>query len=103
MPGATFDVKWGADRCYSVGGKLFAVTGPLGDPDPHFSFKASDISFVLLTEQGIAQPTPYLARAKWAQIKPDALPDDQLVAYLVEAHRLVAAKLTKKARAALGM
>jgi len=25
LPGATRDVKWGADEVYSVGGKMFAV------------------------------------------------------------------------------
>lgn len=48
-------------------------------------------------------PAPYLARAKWVRITPNALPDDQLIAYLAEAHRLVAAGLTRKARAALGL
>jgi predicted DNA-binding protein (MmcQ/YjbR family) len=103
LPGATFDIKWGADHCYSVGGKMFAVAGMPGSSDLHYSFKASDLSFELLTAQGIALPTPYLARAKWVQVTPDALPDDQLAGYLAEAHRIVAAKLTRKARAALDL
>ena len=27
FPGATEDVKWGSDLCFSVGAKMFAVTG----------------------------------------------------------------------------
>ena len=27
LPGATRDIKWGADEVYSVGGKMFAVFG----------------------------------------------------------------------------
>lgn len=34
LPGATFDVKWGADRTYCVGGKIFAFGGALEDPAP---------------------------------------------------------------------
>ena len=28
LPGATYDIKWGKDECYSVGGRMFAVIGP---------------------------------------------------------------------------
>ena len=27
FPGATEDVKWGSDLCFSVGAKMFCVTG----------------------------------------------------------------------------
>jgi predicted DNA-binding protein (MmcQ/YjbR family) len=101
LPGSTFDIKWGADRVYSVGGKMFAHAGPEGDPEPKYMFKASDLAFELLTEQGVAKPAPYLARAKWVQLTgPDALSDEDLIAYLREAHRIVADKLTGAARKA---
>ncbi len=102
MPGAAFDVKWGVDHVFSVGGKMFAVAGE--DGAGHYAFKASDLAFEMLVEQGVARPSPYLARAKWVQlVAHDALEDAELKSYLAEAHRLVAAKLTKKARAALGL
>ena len=73
LPGATFDIKWGADRVYSVGGKMFAHAGPEGEREPKYMFKASDLAFELLIEQGLAKPAPYLARAKWVQLTgPDA-------------------------------
>jgi predicted DNA-binding protein (MmcQ/YjbR family) len=104
LSGATFDVKWGSDRVYSVGAKMFAVAGAEGDLNPRYSFKASDLAFELLIEQGLAKPAPYLARAKWVQlVKTDALPDADLTAYLKEAHRIVAAGLTKKVRAGVGV
>lgn len=28
LPGATVDIKWGADECHCVGGRMFAVFGP---------------------------------------------------------------------------
>jgi predicted DNA-binding protein (MmcQ/YjbR family) len=27
LPGVTEDIKWGSDLCFSVGGKMFLVTG----------------------------------------------------------------------------
>jgi predicted DNA-binding protein (MmcQ/YjbR family) len=104
LKGATFDVKWGVDRIYSVGGKMFAAASPPGEPAPHFSFKVSDIAFDILVEQGIAIPAPYLARAKWVQlVSPDALPARALKSYLAQAHALVAARLTKKLHGELGL
>ena len=94
LPGATFDIKWGSDRVYSVGGKMFATAGVEGDPEPQYMFKASDLAFEMLVEQGVAKPAPYLARAKWVQlVKSTALSDADMEAYLREAHRIVAAKL----------
>lgn len=102
LPGATYDIKWGADRVYSVGGKMFAMAGSEGDPAPKYMFKVSDIAFELLTEQGVAKPAPYLSRAKWVQlVKADALADADLEAYLKEAHRIVSGKLPAALKAAL--
>jgi len=104
LPGATMDIKWGDDRVYCVGGKMFAHAGPVGKETPRYLFKASELSFEMLVETGVADPAPYLARAKWVQLKAhDALPPETLAAYLKEAHGLVAAKLTKTVRAELGI
>ena len=92
LSGATFDIKWGCDRVYSVGGKMFATAGVMGDPAPKYAFKASDMTYELLIEQGLAKPAPYLSRAKWVQlVKANALEDEDLEAYLREAHRIVVA------------
>jgi predicted DNA-binding protein (MmcQ/YjbR family) len=102
LPGTTFDIKWGADRVYSVGGKMFAHAGVEGDPEPKYMFKVSDLAFEMLTQEGVAKPAPYLARAKWVQLTgPDALADEDLAAYLRQAHDIVAAKLPAKLQAAL--
>lgn len=104
LPGAAFDIKWGADRVYSVGGKMFATAGSTADTAPTYAFKASDMAFELLIEHGLATPSPYLARARWVRLTgPDALPDEDLLAYLAQAHAIVAAKLTGKLRRALGI
>ena len=62
LPGVTLDIKWGADRCYCVGGKMFAVAGHEGQDEPRYCFKASEASFEQLCEEGVAEPAPYLAR-----------------------------------------
>ena len=108
LPGATFDIKWGAEHVYSVGGKMFAAAGLFAaagsEQQLHYNFKASDLAFEMLVEQGVARPAPYLARSKWVQLlSVDALDDEDLKRYLAEAHRIVARGLTKKARAALGL
>ena len=104
LPGATLDIKWGKDRVYCVGEKMFAVAGCEGEAEPRYAFKAADASFEQLCEEGVAVPAPYMARARWVQLtSSDALPDDQLTAYLATAHRLIADKLTKKKRAELGI
>jgi predicted DNA-binding protein (MmcQ/YjbR family) len=100
LPGATMDVQWGADRVFKIGGKMFAVLGS----DGACSFKANDVAFEMLTSEGLARPAPYLARAKWVSFAAvEDAPDDDLRAYLQEAHALIAAKLTRKARQALGL
>ncbi len=104
LPGATFDVKWGADRCFSVGGKMFAVAGHLDDAKPRWTMKVSDASFEQLCLEGVAEPAAYVGRYKWVTFKShDAIPDDQLLAYIRTAHALVAAKLPAKDRKALGL
>lgn len=104
LPGATYDVKWGKDRCYSVGGKMFAVAGQEGEARPRWCMKVSDGSFEMLCEEGVAEPAPYMAKHKWVLFRSwDAVPDDQLLAYLKGAHELIAAKLSGKARRELGI
>ena len=68
------------------------------------SFKAGDDSFAILTQQAGIIPAPYLQRAKWVQLdRLTRMKPAELKAYLTRAHAIVAAGLTKKARAALGL
>jgi predicted DNA-binding protein (MmcQ/YjbR family) len=103
LPGAALDIKWGADRIYSVGGRMFAAARGEGEPQPRYAMKASDASFEQLTEEGVAEPAPYLARARWVTFKGGGVSDDQLLAYLRQAHALIAARLSGKARRELGI
>jgi len=101
LPGATLEHPFDDDHdAYKVGGKMFAIVGGMGG----VSFKVSDIAFEVLTESGRARPAPYLARAKWVNLEdPADWPDDELADHLAIAHSIVAAKLTKKQRTALGL
>jgi predicted DNA-binding protein (MmcQ/YjbR family) len=101
LPGAEFSVKWGADHVYSVGGKMFAATDEAGT---NLSMKVTDIAFEALTETGRARPAPYAARFKWVMFDDlAALDAAEVTDWLKTAHALVAAKLTRKVRAELGL
>ncbi|EJL34230.1 hypothetical protein PMI01_01757 [Caulobacter sp. AP07] len=103
LPGATMTIQWGDDHVYKVGGKMFAVMGGAVGRNG-FSLKASDVAFEVLSETGQAVPAPYLARAKWLYFDDLAAQDDaEVTDWLHTAHGLIAAKLTRKARAELGL
>lgn len=101
LPAATLSVQWGGTHVFKVGGKIFAMSqGSVFG----LAFKASDMAFELLCEQGLARPAPYLRRAKWVQlVAQDALNNRDLRAYLTAAHAIVSAKLTRKLRRELGL
>ena len=101
LPATPLAHSFGEDHdVYKVGGKMFAIVGGEGA----LSFKVSDIAFEVLTEAGHAAPAPYMARAKWVQVvDPTRWDEADLADHLKTAHALIAAKLTKKARAELGL
>lgn len=102
LQGATEDVKWGSDLIFSVGGKMFAgFQMPAGQP---VGFKVDPLAFSSLVEQDCIEPAPYMARHHWVRVTdPERLPLEALKDFLTESHRLVAAKLPKKTRTALGL
>ena len=104
LPGVEMDIKWGADRTYCIGAKVFVFAGGLGDDNPRLMFKASDLAFEMLVESGAGAPAPYLGRAKWVVMTgPDSLSDAEIKAYVAQSHALIASKLTKKRRTELGI
>jgi predicted DNA-binding protein (MmcQ/YjbR family) len=104
LPGAELSIKWGSDHIFVVGEKMFAGMGPKSEKTHGISFKSDELSFELLTKKKGITPSKYLARAHWVTLdKLDRLPDKQMKAYLTRAHALVAAGLSKKKRAALGI
>ena len=96
FPGCTEDVKWDANLVFSVGLKMFAVTGT-ETPAKGISFKVDDERFLELTDRAGIIPAPYLARAKWVYVEnAKALGDKEAQALLRRSYELVFAKLTKK-------
>ena len=98
-------VQWGNASVWKVGGKIFAICSTWGDGSGQkIGFKCSDFSYMVLIEQEDIVPAPYLARAKWVQLQsPAAMPDDEIKTYITEAHRIIAAKLTKSRQRELGL
>ena len=105
LKGVEIVYQWG-DACVGkVGGKIFAIYSVWGEGDLwKIGFKCSDLSFQMLPELKGILPAPYLARAKWVQVLPDSeLGEDDIKAYIVEAHRLIASKLTQRVKKELGL
>ena len=104
LPGATLSIQWGDDHIYKVGGKMFAGMPSPKSKQQSISFKTSDDSFAILTQQDGIIPAPYMQRAKWVHLdRLSRLPAKELKAYLARAHAIIAAGLTRKARAQLGL
>ena len=98
LPAVTRVVQWGASDVYKVGGKVFAIVG-----DEGLSFKVTEIAFLVLTESGVGRQAPYCAKGQWAAVSYGAAEDSDFIDWLATAHSLIAAKLTKKLRAELGL
>lgn len=105
LPAATHVVQWGGASVWKVGGKIFAICSSWGEgANEAIAFKCSDLSYRILTDLPGVVPAPYLARASWVQVRAGApLAAEDIRAHLAEAHRLVAAKLTRAKRAELGL
>ena len=107
LPATTYVNQWGGAHVWKVGGKVFAIAGWSDDLDfPFITFKTTDLAFDILKEQPGLRPAPYLAPrgGKWIQhFEEPGLDDDALKEYLIEAHRLISLKLTKKMQRELGL
>jgi predicted DNA-binding protein (MmcQ/YjbR family) len=100
LPAATVHEQWNA-LVAKVGGKVFALHG---DDSGSLTFKVSEMGFVgLTTLKGIDQAA-YFAKGQWVTVQPGAeLSAKDLKAYIAEAHRIIAAKLTRRLRTELGL
>jgi predicted DNA-binding protein (MmcQ/YjbR family) len=106
LPATSHVVQWGGAHVWKVGDKVFAIAGEKEADAVWVTFKVSDLAFDILAEQAGCRPAPYLASRgmKWIQRQTgESVDDAALCDYLKESHGLVAAKLTRKARADLGL
>ena len=97
LPATTKVVQWGESDVFKVGGKVFAIC------NDGLSFKVSEIAFEVLTSDGLGRQAPYCAKGQWVNIALERLEPNDAKGWLATAHSLISAKLTKKARAELGL
>lgn len=101
LPGVTLVDQWDA-RIAKVGGKVFCL---LSDQEPlRLVFKCGEGSFDILTALGGVSQAAYFAKRQWVAVLEDApLSHEDLMAYIGRSHGLIAAGLTRKVRAELGI
>ncbi len=102
MAGVTLVDQWGS-RVAKVGDKVFTLHSR-ENGTASIVVKVSEESFEILTAlPGIAQ-APYFAKRKWVSIAhASPLGPDELRLYITRSYALVAAGLTRKVRAELGV
>lgn len=103
LPATTINPQWEA-LVAKVGGKVFCLLGDdAGDRPSALVFKVTEIAFDGLVEiEGIDQAA-YFARRQWVRVLPGALEPDLVAGYIRQSHALISAKLTREARAELGL
>lgn len=98
FPGATEDVKWGNDLCFSVGGKMFTVTAADSN-EGGVSLKTTPENFAELTERAGIRPAHYVARYHWITIEdPAAVTPAELADLIRESYQMVFDKLPAKTK-----
>ena len=103
LPQATEGIQWGNDLLFRIAGKMFAVVALERTPTS-ISFKCTPEEFAELTEREGIIPAPYMARNNWVMLESlDVLPRAELKRLIKDSYGMVAAKLTKKAQAQLGL
>lgn len=94
LPAVTEDIKWGNDLCFSIGGKMFCVTGL--NEELKISFKVKDEEFEELSSRKGVIPAPYMARHKWILAEAAAFKKKEWESYIRQSYELVKEKLPQK-------
>lgn len=103
LPGVTQSIKLYDHLCFEVGGKGFLYTFPDSVP-PHAEFKVPDEEFEEMIARDGVEPHPYVARYKWVFVADiDSLSRKEWEHYIRQSYDLIAAKLPKKTRKAIGL
>jgi predicted DNA-binding protein (MmcQ/YjbR family) len=98
FPGATEDIKWGADLCFSVGKKMFCVTSA-DESSSGMSFKCTPEKFDELVEREGIEPAAYVARYKWVHVHDiNAVTAKELKDLIAQSYQLVFDKLPAKGK-----
>ncbi|WP_296712085.1 MmcQ/YjbR family DNA-binding protein [Rhodoblastus sp.] len=104
LPATTYVMQWGGSHVWKVGGKVFCIGGGSEDA-PAYSFKVSEIAFMILPEQAGFRPAPYLASRglKWIEARAGIVAQDELRELIHASYRLVLGGLSRKKRRELGL
>ena len=103
LPHATEGIQWGSDLLFRIGGKMFAVVALERTPIS-IAFKCTPEEFAELIEHEGIIPAPYMARNHWVFLESlEVLPHAELKRLIKDSYGMVAAKLTKKVQAQLGL
>jgi predicted DNA-binding protein (MmcQ/YjbR family) len=97
LPNAEHERKWSNTLTFMVNRKMFALF-ILDDKDKPTDLwcKVDDDVFLSYTGQPGIRPAPYLARAKWIAMAPDAMTDAMAKEILRRARDLIFSKLPKR-------
>jgi predicted DNA-binding protein (MmcQ/YjbR family) len=102
LPGVTEDIKWGADLCFSVGGKMFTVTSA-DSRETGVSFKTTPEKFAELTERQGIIPAHYVARYHWVTIEDlKAVTGPELKDLIRASYQMVFDKLPARVKKSIG-
>jgi len=105
LPATSHVVQWGNADVWKVGPKVFAICG-WNDGADAFTFKVTPLVFEVLRDAPGIRPAPYLASRgmKWLQHYAEpGLSDSELRDHIRISYDLVAAGISKKRRAELGI
>ena len=103
---STYVCQWGGSHVWKIGGKVYAIAGDDNGEITGVSFKVTPIAFHILKEQPGCRGAPHLASRgmKWIQrTSAETMSDAELLTYIRDSYRLVAAGLTKKLQKELGL
>ena len=98
-------VQWGGASVWKVGGAkgpVFAIFSNWG-PGEGIVLKPSEMAREIWRDAPGVQLAPYLGRAGWVLIATGAMSEEDLIALLGGSYAINAGKLTKKARAEIGL
>lgn len=98
-PGVSLVEQWGS-LVAKLGDKTFCLRS---EAEGAIAFKVSELAFDgLVALPGITQ-APYFAKRMWVRVAPGALEPALLAGYVEKSYQVVAASLTRKLRAELGI
>ena len=102
MPGATEDIKYGSDLCYSIAGKIFCGTrieGPF-----RTGIKCDENDFAELIEREGIVPMPRLSATGWVRIESsEALNKKEWERLIKNSYSLIVLSLPKRKKQQLGL